>query len=77
MKSRNSSTAKARVNGSSPRAQDARQSEQGTGAETCSRDQMIAVAAYFRAQQRGFTPDNELADWLQAEAEVEEQLRRH
>lgn len=77
MKSRNSSTAKARVNGSSPRVQEAQHGRQGAGVETCSREQMIAVAAYFRAQQRGFTPDNELADWLQAEAEVEEQLRRH
>lgn len=31
--------------------------------------EMIATAAYFRAERRGFAPGNELADWLQAEAE--------
>jgi len=31
---------------------------------------MIAEAAYYRAQQRAFSPGNELADWLEAEAEI-------
>jgi hypothetical protein len=35
------------------------------------RQQLIATAAYFRAQQRGFIPGGELQDWLQAEAEVD------
>ena len=30
----------------------------------------IAEAAYFIAERRGFAPGNELADWLQAEAEL-------
>jgi hypothetical protein len=34
-----------------------------------SQEEMIAVSAYFRAEQRGFSPGNELDDWLQAEAE--------
>ncbi len=34
-----------------------------------SQNEMIAVAAYFRAEQRGFAPGNEMDDWLQAEAE--------
>lgn len=38
----------------------------------CPRGQMIAEAAYFRAEQRGFMPGDELGDWLQAEAEVDE-----
>jgi hypothetical protein len=29
--------------------------------------QQIRVAAYFKAQQRGFAPDHELDDWLEAE----------
>lgn len=33
-------------------------------------EQRIAEAAYFRAEQRGFVPGNELDDWLDAEAEV-------
>lgn len=35
------------------------------------REQMIAAAAYYRAQQRGFAPGGELDDWLQAESEVD------
>jgi hypothetical protein len=34
------------------------------------RDRMIAEAAYFRAEQRGFAPGAELDDWLEAEIEV-------
>lgn len=37
----------------------------------CPREQMIAEAAYFRAEQRGFAPGNEMSDWLQAEVDVE------
>jgi hypothetical protein len=36
-------------------------------AERC---QMIATAAYFRAQQRGFEPGHELEDWFAAETEI-------
>ncbi len=38
--------------------------------DTASRWEQIAVAAYFRAQARGFTPGGELDDWLAAESEV-------
>jgi hypothetical protein len=38
------------------------------------REQMIAVAAYHRAQRRNFDPGHELEDWLEAEAEVDAQL---
>lgn len=31
---------------------------------------MIADAAYFRAERRGFEPGHELQDWLAAEIEV-------
>lgn len=31
---------------------------------------MVAEAAYYRAQRRGFAPGHELEDWLQAEAEL-------
>jgi len=33
-------------------------------------DAMIAVAAYYRAERRGFAPGAELEDWLDAEAEI-------
>jgi hypothetical protein len=36
------------------------------------RDEMIRVAAYFRAVRRGFAPGYEVADWLEAQAEVDE-----
>ena len=32
------------------------------------REQRIATAAYFLAEQRGFFPGNEMDDWLVAEA---------
>lgn len=38
------------------------------------REQLIAVAAYFRAEERGFAPGNEMSDWLDAEADVEHML---
>jgi len=34
------------------------------------RHAIIAEAAYYRAERRGFSPGHELDDWLQAEAEV-------
>jgi hypothetical protein len=38
------------------------------------REQMIAQAAYYRAQKRNFAPGQELEDWLEAEAELKAQL---
>lgn len=35
------------------------------------RERMIAEAAYFYAERRGFAPGNEMDDWLRAEADVE------
>jgi DUF2934 family protein len=37
--------------------------------------EMIAEAAYFRAQKRGFAPGLAEEDWRAAEAEVLERLR--
>lgn len=31
----------------------------------------IAIAAYYRAERRGFAPGRELEDWLEAEREVD------
>ncbi|OIR03066.1 hypothetical protein GALL_148440 [mine drainage metagenome] len=39
------------------------------------REQMIAVAAYFRAERRGFLGGDPNADWLEAEAEIDRVLR--
>ena len=38
------------------------------------RHAMITEAAYYRAQSRGFEPNHELDDWLEAEIEVDETL---
>ena len=40
------------------------------------RQAMIAEAAYFRAEKRGFTPGEEMNDWLTAEAEIESLLKQ-
>ena len=34
------------------------------------RELLIAQAAYFRAEKRGFAPGGELQDWIEAEAEI-------
>jgi hypothetical protein len=36
-----------------------------------SREALIATAAYYRAEKRGFLPGHELQDWLAAEREVD------
>jgi hypothetical protein len=40
------------------------------------RDEMIARAAYFRAERRGFAEGCALQDWLEAEVEVDSKLSR-
>lgn len=36
--------------------------------------QLVAQAAYRRAEQRGFTPGHELDDWLEAETDIRQAL---
>ncbi len=36
--------------------------------------EMVATAAYYRAQARGFQPGSHVQDWLAAEAELKKQL---
>ena len=38
------------------------------------RESMIAEAAYFRAERRGFQDGDPVADWLEAEAEINAQV---
>ncbi len=48
-------------------------SEARTPSSPASREalhQVIAVAAYYRAERRNFEPGHEMEDWLDAEAEV-------
>jgi hypothetical protein len=37
---------------------------------------LVAEAAYYRAQKRGFEPGYELEDWVEAEAEVKRLIGR-
>jgi hypothetical protein len=37
---------------------------------------LVAEAAYYRAQRRGFEPGYELQDWVEAEAEVRRLIGR-
>ena len=32
--------------------------------------EMVAVAAYYKAEKRGFLPGGEIEDWLEAEEEI-------
>jgi hypothetical protein len=32
--------------------------------------ELVAIAAYYRAERRGFAPGGEVEDWLEAEREV-------
>ncbi len=41
-----------------------------TGTDDTLRQRMIAEAAYYRAEKRGFEPGYEDADWLAAEQEI-------
>jgi hypothetical protein len=38
------------------------------------RERMIAEAAYYRAEQRGFQGGDPVQDWIEAETEVERSL---
>jgi hypothetical protein len=40
------------------------------------RHEMIATAAYYIAEQRGFAPGHEEDDWYRAQAAVDRQLSR-
>ncbi|MBE0621548.1 MAG: DUF2934 domain-containing protein [Burkholderiales bacterium] len=38
--------------------------------------EMVAVAAYYRAERRGFAPGDPTTDWLEAEAEIGHRLEQ-
>jgi hypothetical protein len=39
--------------------------------------EMIAIAAYYKAEKRGFMPGFEMQDWLEAEKEISESITHH
>jgi sterol desaturase/sphingolipid hydroxylase (fatty acid hydroxylase superfamily) len=38
--------------------------------QTIDIEAMIAIAAYYKAEKRGFQPDNEIRDWLEAKRDI-------
>jgi hypothetical protein len=44
--------------------------EQSSADNSLERQQKIAQAAYYKAEQRGFAPGHEEHDWLEAEKEI-------
>jgi hypothetical protein len=48
----------------------------GTYIEPEDRLDMIAEAAYYRAEKRGFEPGHEVQDWLEAEMAVDATIKR-
>jgi hypothetical protein len=55
-----------------PRAATARpRAKKGSGVTAQERSRLIAEAAYFKAEQRGFAEGGELGDWIEAEAEID------
>ena len=71
MKTRSETASKSRGHASPHRPQASGAPATSSACDECPREQMIAEAAYFRAEQRGFEPGAEMSDWLQAEADVE------
>jgi len=74
MKTKSESVSKSKGNGAARKSTETDKSDPSSGNSACPREQMIAEAAYFLAERRGFTPGNDLADWLQAKANVEVSL---
>ena len=71
MKTTTRSAGKSKANASGQQSRRSGEPDRSMATDACPREQMIAEAAYFRAEQRGFTPGNEMSDWFQAEADVE------
>lgn len=74
MKTNVSSVSQSRAKPASRRGRNTMSSDSPANAFDCPREQMIAEAAYFRAERRGFEPGSEISDWLEAEADVEHLL---
>jgi hypothetical protein len=70
MKSKSGSVNKSKSNESAKDEDGLGTMESASANNDCPREQMIAEAAYFLAERRGFAPENDIADWLQAENDV-------
>ena len=52
-------------------------SAQDSSVPTEEKQHMVCEAAYYIAEQRGFSPGAELDDWLLAEAQIDTEKVRH
>ncbi len=75
MKSRGESVSKTKRSDAGRHPREAARVPPSSASEACPREQMIAEAAYFHAERRGFAPTNEMSDWLQAEVDIEALVR--
>jgi len=74
MKTRSETASKTKGGGAARQMSESGKPGMAPANDAIPREQLIAVAAYFRAEQRGFAPGNEMSDWLDAEADVEHML---
>jgi hypothetical protein len=75
MNAKNESASKSTGKRSARKTHAPEKSVAASGRDRYPREKMIAEAAYYHAKQRGFAPENEIADWILAEAEVDSLLR--
>lgn len=74
MKTKSETVSKPNGGGTTGQRRESGEPDRAPANDAIPREQLIAVAAYFRAEQRGFEPGNEMSDWLDAEADVEHML---
>lgn len=74
MKTKSETVSKPKGGGTARQTRESGEPDIAPAADAIPREQLIAVAAYFRAEQRGFAPGNEMSDWLDAEADVGKML---
>lgn len=72
----NAMTTTKKIAGTTDETESRRRSTQTPSLLQAVRFNYIATAAYHKAEARGFDPGHELDDWLEAEAEFDEE-RRH
>jgi hypothetical protein len=71
-KTASGTTARAKSRPPAPASGRTRARPQKAGAvDPAERQRLIAEAAYFKAERRGFAGGGELADWIEAEAEID------
>jgi hypothetical protein len=62
------SAARPKATAAKPRA--AARTDVATSLSAAERLRMVEMAAYFRAERRGFAPGHDFEDWVAAEAEI-------